>query len=313
MALFGYIQITRNCNQKCRFCSNPPSGFKDLSFEKIKRIIDRYINKKYQGVILTGGEPTLHKDLFKIIEYCRQKNFSCKLITNGQKLKDKEYVEKLVEHGLQHFHISIYSHRKKIQAYLTQNPHSFDNLQKAFKNLSNFVPHLTVNVNITINKYNADHLSKLVRFIVEKWPFVNHFVFNNLDPISDRCKKNFDTIPQLNDFHLELIKSLQYLEKNKKTFRVERVPLCYLPGFEWCSTETRKIVKSEKRPIYFLDKKGFKSQKNFFYQKAPVCAHCKLFQICAGLYQMDKYYNSKELYPVFIDPNTIISKILNGK
>ena len=26
MANLGYVQVTRSCNQLCRFCSNPPTG-----------------------------------------------------------------------------------------------------------------------------------------------------------------------------------------------------------------------------------------------------------------------------------------------
>jgi hypothetical protein len=26
MANLGYLQLTRNCYQKCHFCSNPPTG-----------------------------------------------------------------------------------------------------------------------------------------------------------------------------------------------------------------------------------------------------------------------------------------------
>jgi hypothetical protein len=36
-----------------------------------------------------------------------------------------------------------------------------------------------------------------------------------------------------------------------------------MPGFEHCSTETRKIIKQENRPIFFLDEKGLMKQENF--------------------------------------------------
>lgn len=310
MAVLAYLQLTRKCNQKCRFCSNPPSGWKDLSLEKVKKIIDKYIKEKYDGVILTGGEPTLYQELLEVINYCQKRNFQCRIITNGQKIAQKKYLKSLIEVGLSHLHISIYSHYQKIQAFLTQNKNSLKNIKTALENLSEFKK-VRTDINIAINKYNANHLSELVEFIVKNYPFVSHFIFNNLDPTTNRVKKNPDTIPRLNDFELELIKSLKFLEKNRKTFRVERVPLCYLPEFEYCSTETRKIVKQEIRPIYFLDERGFLKQENFIYQKGEACQYCNLSRICAGLYQMDKYYSSKELYPVFISLQSIIKKI-NG-
>ncbi len=304
MANLAYLQITRNCNQKCRFCSNPPTSCKDLELTEIKKIIRQFIEKKYEGIILTGGEPTLHKNLIEIIKYCRKIKFPCRIITNGQKTSEMKYLNSLIAAGLKHFHISIYSHFSQIQAFLTQNKDSLKNIKLTLEHLKKF-KEVRVDINITINKYNANHLSKLVKFIVKKYPFVSHFIFNNLDPTTERVKENPDTIPKLNDFLLELNKALQFLEKNQKTFRVERVPLCYLPNFEFCSTETRKIVKKEVRPVYFLDKRRYLVQKNFIYQKGEVCQFCTLTKICAGLYQMDKFYSSKELYPVFLSHEEI--------
>ena len=311
MANLAYLQITRKCNQKCRFCSNPPSGWQDLTFDGVVKIIDEYVKQRYDGLILTGGEPTIYSRLPEVIDYCRRNNFPCRLITNAQKTADKKYLRILIESGLKHIHVSIYSHRPEIQDYLTQNSGSLDNIKRTLENLS-VIKQVNTDVNITLNKYNANHLNALVEFIADKYPFVRHFVFNNLDPLSDRVKKNRDTVPKLVDFELELARALHFLDENGKTFRVERVPLCYLPGFEYCSTETRKIVKNENRPLYFLDKRGFRIQKNFYREKCSKCRVCLLNEICAGLYEMDKYFDSKELYPVFVPKDEIIKKILEG-
>jgi MoaA/NifB/PqqE/SkfB family radical SAM enzyme len=310
MANLAYLQVTRFCNQKCRFCSNPPSGWKDLTLAGAKKVIDKYIKEGYGGVILTGGEPTIYPFLPDLISYCRKKKLPSRLITNAQKTADKKYLDGLIKAGLEHIHVSIYSHHPEIQGYLTQNEESFWNIKKTLENLSNNVKKITVNVNITLNKQNSDHLSNLISFIVKNYPFVQHFVFNNLDPISDRVKKNKDTIPKLVDFELELVKALNFLEKNKKTFRIERTPLCYMPGFEHCSTETRKIVKDESRPLFFLDKRGFRVQKKFYRDKAKCCLSCSLNDICAGLYEMDKCFDSKELYPVFVSQEAVINRVL---
>ena len=50
--------------------------------------------------------------------------------------------------------------------------------------------------------------------------------------------------------------AMEYLHATGRTFRAERVPLCYMKRFAWASTETRKIVKEEERCISFLTKKG---------------------------------------------------------
>lgn len=308
MANLGYIQVTRLCNQECRFCSNPQNK-NTLSYAEGIREIDRLLEMGYDGVIFTGGEPTLSDDLPQFIAYCTNKNLSCRVITNGQKIADIAYLLKLREAGLNHIHLSVYSVRPEVQAFLTNNKNSLKNILTALKNLQK-TRDITVDINTVINKYNANHLSENVRFLSTHFPFLKHFVWNNLDPLMNRAAQNTDTLPRLADFEVELKKAVEILEEKGKSFRVERVPLCYMEGFEFASTETRKIVKHEERTVFFLDEKGCIRQENFEYGKSERCRVCTLKDICAGLYQMDVYYPSEELYPVFKDKESIRGKII---
>ena len=65
MANLGYLQLTRDCYQHCRFCSNPPTGV-DLSVSEMEGLIDGLADMDYDGVILTGGEPTMSPLLFPV-------------------------------------------------------------------------------------------------------------------------------------------------------------------------------------------------------------------------------------------------------
>ena len=46
MANLGYLQLTRNCLQHCRFCSNPPTGV-DLTVDEMKGEIDALVDLGY--------------------------------------------------------------------------------------------------------------------------------------------------------------------------------------------------------------------------------------------------------------------------
>ena len=54
MANLGYMQLVRHCNQYCRFCSNPSTGYM-LDLDTAKREIDDFAERGYFGVILTGA------------------------------------------------------------------------------------------------------------------------------------------------------------------------------------------------------------------------------------------------------------------
>ncbi len=311
MANLGYIQLNRTCNQQCLFCSNPETGAV-LTPEKAVFYINDFIKKKYQGVIFTGGEPTLNENLVDLIKYAKQKGLEVRIITNGQNTADFNFLKELVDNGLDLMHVSVQSYKSQIQDYLSQNKGSLKNIFKTFVNSRKLA--LPININTVINSFNAKKLDKNVKFFIAKFPEINHFVFNNLDPEMNRVEKNKFVTPKLADFKKSLNKALEILKNANKTFRVERVPLCYMVDFAEFSTETRKIVKGEERSILFLDnrKDPYRVQKGFFYKKAEVCEKCSLNEICAGLYAMDSYFDSNELIPQNLAKQIIINKIKNG-
>jgi MoaA/NifB/PqqE/SkfB family radical SAM enzyme len=314
MGSFGYLQITRQCNQCCRICSNPENE-NTLTLKQGKKFIDSLIaDGNCEGVIITGGEPTMSEDLPEYLKHCAENKFRSVLITNGQRLADSSFVRKLKGSGLSKIVMSLYSADPKIQTYLTGNPDSLANFNKAARNIEK-IGGIDISVTMTINKCNASHLSMNVEYIRKNIPSVNHVVFNNLDPLMNRASLNPDTIPMLNDIDIELTRSVELLRKWNMTYRIERVPLCYMAGFEHNSTETRKIVKKEKVRILFLDEKEEVDQAegDIFYGKAECCRPCYMNDICIGLYSMDVHYMSKELFPVFhIEKEEVIEKVLSN-
>ena len=62
------MQLVRGCNQYCRFCSNPASGFM-LDLPTAKRQVDDFVARGYFGVSLTGGEPSLSPIVPEVAHY----------------------------------------------------------------------------------------------------------------------------------------------------------------------------------------------------------------------------------------------------
>jgi MoaA/NifB/PqqE/SkfB family radical SAM enzyme len=300
------MQVVRGCNQYCRFCSNPATGYM-LDLETARRQVDDFVARGYFGIILTGGEPSLSDIIPEITAYAVEKGLHVRMITNGSRLAVDGTARAYADAGLRHFHVSIHSCRRELEDFLTGVKGSFDLAIKALTSLGDVGA--TVNINTVINKFNADHLDDNVRFFTGQFPFIDHFVWNNLDPSMGRAETNRDTAPRLADFELSLARAMRYLHKTGRTFRVERVPLCYMTEFADCSTETRKIIKGEERIVHFLDTKGTIRQTDFRHPKAEVCKHCSLDSICGGLFELGDHYDLGELHPVFVDKDAIIRKV----
>ncbi len=311
MANLGYVQVTRECNQHCLFCSNPPIEERQ-TYERVCSRIDDLKERGFHGVILTGGEPSLCPFLSSAVEYANGLGLPVRIISNGQKLADPGFLQDLVDAGLSHVHVSLHSHRAETQACITQNKDSLANIERALENIGGMK--INVDINTVICRPNANHLQETVEWVVDRFPGIGHFVFNNIDPMMNRCEENPGVIPTLGEIELGLNRAMCFLVAKGKSFRVERVPLCYMAEFAEFSTETRKIVKQEERVVHFLDQcKGTVRQTSFVHGKADVCSACSLDPVCAGLYSMDEHFSSSELYPVFLNPDSIAKKVLSPK
>lgn len=91
------------CDFRCPYCQNidlidHPEKFKTIPEEKIFDYLDGH-KDFIDGVCITGGEPTLHKNkgLTEFIRKIKQKGFLIKLDTNGS---DPDYVKELVKDNL---------------------------------------------------------------------------------------------------------------------------------------------------------------------------------------------------------------------
>jgi len=318
----GYLQVTRLCNNECVFCSNPEFE-SNPTLENLKNEIIEFKNNDITEIILTGGEPTISPHLFDTIDFISKNNLEIKMISNGVNLANIELVKKLKQHNLNNIHISIHHFKEDEAQKLSQKE---GHLAKTLQGIKNCIDQdINVNLNITINTLNTNDLSELIKFLTKKFPQVNHFIFNNLDPGNSdgkhqsRAGKNPWIVAKLNNIEKELSLTANILKRLNKTFRIERVPLCYMKGFEENSTETRKIVKNENYSCAFLREnsshetikiKPTNITDKLYRLKSKECDFCNLKSICAGVQkEYAELYGLSELSPSFENKEKIIDKI----
>jgi GTP 3',8-cyclase len=105
------LSITDVCNFKCNYCL--PDGYQctdkhqDLSAEEIKYLVAGFASLGLKKVRITGGEPSIRKDLVQIISDCKNTPGieQVAITTNGYKLDKK--VASWAEAGIDQINISI--------------------------------------------------------------------------------------------------------------------------------------------------------------------------------------------------------------
>ena len=80
------VLYTPGCNLRCPFCHNwrivvdpKPPFLHEAAALKILESRKKYVD----AVVVTGGEPTMHKELPKFLEKLKKRGFQVKLDTNG--------------------------------------------------------------------------------------------------------------------------------------------------------------------------------------------------------------------------------------
>lgn len=231
------------------------------------------------------------------------------MITNGSRMADDAFAKTMADAGLELVHVSVYSVRPEVEAQLRGMEGT---LESAFGAMDAAHCHgIDVNVNCVINRLNADHLDENIQHYLTHHPYIRHFVWNNLDPSMGRAEVNqAEFIMRLTDFEASLHRALTLLYRSGRSFRVERVPLCYMTEFSWASTETRKIIKGEERIVHFLDQKQTVRQTNWEHIYSEACNQCSLRTICGGLFDRGDAFDPAELSPVFVSRDAIVDKVL---
>ena len=110
------LEVTERCNLTCPMCyafSSPSE--RDYSLEEIEMRLDQLIAVEGKGISLqiSGGEPSIRKDLDKIAAMVKRKGFGqLEMVSNGIRLaREPEFAEKLLEWGFTSVYLQFDSTR----------------------------------------------------------------------------------------------------------------------------------------------------------------------------------------------------------
>ena len=88
------LQLTDRCNLQCRHCYLGESGHHDISFAQVLRVMEELEEMQGLRLLLSGGEPLLHPQFWRINDLLMDYDFRSVLLSNGN-LITREVAKKL--------------------------------------------------------------------------------------------------------------------------------------------------------------------------------------------------------------------------
>jgi len=159
------VDTTRKCNLNCLICFANANQYKGNEFKQ--KDLDRL--KDYQLIFLSGGEPTVRKDLDQLIKRCVKNGQKPVLFTNGVKLTNKKYLKKLHRAGLRSVLFQFDSLDDNDCQYVRGKKLVKEKI-KALKNLNDFKIPVSI-WSVIMKNRNLKDIEKLHRFVL-KYPCV---------------------------------------------------------------------------------------------------------------------------------------------
>jgi len=169
------LNLTTKCDIKCPFCymsANEGKSY-ELSIENIKKILSIF---KGDIIYLSGGEPLVRKDIFKIIKTIKNADFKLGIFTNGLKLADESYVRKLKENNIDMVMLQFDTLKDNNYKFLRGQKLLTTKL-KAIKNLKKY--NISVYLfSMLVKDVNFDEIDDLLTFALQ-----NNIKIINFNPV----------------------------------------------------------------------------------------------------------------------------------
>jgi MoaA/NifB/PqqE/SkfB family radical SAM enzyme len=182
--------VTSKCNFNCPYCRGI-KNFDDLSLDKAKNIIQKWIDGRLKNVRFSGGEPTLWPYLIDLVKFAKDGNIeNIAISTNG--FSDISVYKDLIDAGVNDFSISLDACCSSIGDMMSGGINgSWDKVTSNIKEISSLT---YTSVGVVMDDRNIGELNKISEFAysldVSDIRILSSAQWNNKEKFKNLCTNN---------------------------------------------------------------------------------------------------------------------------
>ncbi|MEW6067174.1 MAG: radical SAM protein [Nitrospirota bacterium] len=324
------------CNIKCVFCYYRDSlNAPNRKYEEI--VHDLKYAKKHgiSEVDFSGGEPTVHPDLPRLISEAKAIGMKrvC-IISNGVRPSDKTYMKTLKDAGLDEILFSLHGSNEETHDNITLVQGSFRKISKAMAHAAS--EGIAVRSNTVVNRINYKDLINIANLLLQFRPVqVNFITINDWCFAKHLVDKFMLEYPEMSEM---LKKACELLDSNVEAVNVRYIPFCFMKGYEkfvcnhrqvpydpyeWVPRVRARLEVQNNLLRYLgilgygfifggvfkkvfrlsmdelLDKSVTEALRRWFYTKSKACKECRYDELCDGIEKTyEKIFGVNKLSPV---------------
>lgn len=226
-----YVELTMHfaCNLKCEHCmiEGTMDRLQPQSMDQFRQVLE--FNRRthtWRGVILTGSEVTLRKDLPDLARAARASGGfeHVRIQTHGMHLANPRYCAELVAAGIDEYFVSVTAADAATHDQITQVPGSFERTIRGLENLDRF-EHVATLTNTVVTRRSYRGLAALVDRLAHLRNLAQ-MDFWNYWPMSEADAK--DLIVSHTDVLPHLAEAIRVARRLGRDVEVKNFPECLL-------------------------------------------------------------------------------------
>lgn len=294
-----YVSLTMEfrCNLRCTHCmiEDTMDRLAPTNDEVFERILDEQRQHgAWEGLVLTGSEITLRRDLPDLSRRARAAGFdNIRIQTHGMHLARPEYLERLLDAGINEFFISVAGHDAALHDHITKVPGAFHKMMAGIERIEAAPQAARVITNTVVTRESYHALEEIVETLSRFERVVRH-EFWNFFPMHERDVKNL--IVPYATLMPHITRAIQASVARGRKVEVKNIPECLLGNLR------QHLVNDQ--PMLLIDPAFWTEfDRNGFYA-CPHRAQCHSKQ-CLGLTKayIDRFGTEEALLSP-LTPNT---------
>ncbi len=279
-----HLDLGNICNLSCVYCCLERDRLYYTTPRSALEVIDRAATRGLKKVALVGGEPTIRKDFWQILDHLRQAGIDqVTLTTNGLMLSYPKFVADLVRHGVTTVHLSLDAFDPGVLIELSRNDSAPQLVIEALHNLLRH-PELNLFLYGVVTRANVAHLREYV-LAVRDLEVVDRprpsVVLTGIKPAGRAWENREDVVPPASEAAQAVAEAVRLGAEVGVNVGYKNLPPCLMRGLEGMSLDaylqesrmdlTTGAILPPERDEFFLHGRG--------------CARCRWQETCSGAHR----------------------------
>lgn len=177
------VRLGFRCNQRCVFCWQG-RDWPDAPAGRWEADLDRIVARGVRTLTITGGEPTIYRDLPGLVAAASARGLLVHLQTNAIRLGNRAYLGELVDAGLKSLFVSLHSADPETSDRLTGAPGTHARTVAGI--VTGLEVGLRVKINAVVERATLPGLPAHAALVVERFVGVDRVAYSHPNNYFDR-------------------------------------------------------------------------------------------------------------------------------